>query len=264
MQVADQRHERARRLGEPGRDLVLGVALPQEGVGDQAPVGRRELRHRHPEQPGDLEDAVVGNAGVAQLPHAASRPRRRARCRRRASSPAAARPRDRHWRSQELLVDPGPLGDLAPRSGAPRRRASTRSTGSSASRSSSTALRSSSSETPSSASSREQPQAGLARLALETVEQPLGLEVDLGHLGAHSAWPGPTGVLDFADGRGRGRAADLRASAGAAAGRAAAAAHLRGALQADDRPLPRPTRSRSGSSFATRRAARGGSAARRG
>ena len=52
--------------GEAERDVVLGVALAHEGVGDQLPVRRRELRHRHPEQARDLEHPLLGDPGVEQ------------------------------------------------------------------------------------------------------------------------------------------------------------------------------------------------------
>ena len=159
----------------------------QERVGDQAPIGRGELGHGHPQQPGDLEDALLRDAGVAQLAHAL-----------RGLDVAlgvdggvvagGGQPERPPLAPQEVLVDPGPLGDLGGGQTLLTAR-ETRSTGSSTSRSSSTALRSSSSGDPVVGELREQAQAVLARLPLQTLEQPLGLEVDRGHLGAHSAWP---------------------------------------------------------------------------
>src|SRR5204862_665202 len=69
-----------------------------------------------------------------------------------------------------------------------------------------------------------------------SLQHPRGLEVD-----RHAAIlpAADVAVLEWPRGGPRGRAPDLRAPGGHPAGRAPAAAHLRGALQADDRPLPR-------------------------
>ena len=63
--VADQRQEVLGGGRDPLRRLVLVVDVGDERLADHAPVGRRELRHRQPEQPSDLEDALVGDAGGA-------------------------------------------------------------------------------------------------------------------------------------------------------------------------------------------------------
>ena len=100
----------ARAASAKRRDLVLGVALVHEGVGDQATARRGELRHRHPQQPADLEDAVVRDPAVAELAHALGRldvelgVHRGVVGRRHPERPPLA--------AQELLVDPRPLGDL--------------------------------------------------------------------------------------------------------------------------------------------------------
>ena len=105
--LADQRRERlARPSANRSADVVLGVALAQERLGDQAAVRRRELRHRHPEQPGDLEHALLGQPGVEQRRDPLAPPPGRARCRRASSSSASGEPERAPLPREELESSP--------------------------------------------------------------------------------------------------------------------------------------------------------------
>ncbi len=203
----------------------------------------RELRHRHPEQAGDLERSPSsGTPASSERPRRASRPRGRAR-RRSSSSPRDAPSRARATALEELRGRRRRARrPRRPCSASPRRRA--------------VALDRQQRQ-PSLGDGgaqllerdavvgelAEQAQARLARSALEArragppprsrscrPSAPL-----LTHRGRRRRVHLESTEVDER----RRRAPDLRAAARAAAGGAGAAAHLRGALQADDRPLPR-------------------------